>query len=458
MKEEYALGFRSHHQEQEPVAAQLEGAMPSWLRGSLLRNGPALWHAGVSPLRHWFDGLAMLHAFTIESGQVTYRNRFLQSPDLKAARARGQLCHPQFATDPCRSLFRKVASMFVSELGANPNVNVARIGQRFVALTETPMAIEFDPHTLATVGLFDYGRDEFSGQITSAHPIHSGDNLYNFTVRLGARSRYRGYSVSDGPRREFAHHTTEHPAYLHSCGLTPREMILWEGPLVVKPLELLFRRRPYIENYRWRPELGSRLILLDRQGGSRSLELPPLFVFHHVNSFYDGETLCVDVLAYPDATVIEHLYLDRLTALEGPAVPAPLLTRVRLEKQGPSLEPLSSTPLELPRICEPQGQSYRYVYGISRRQSRFYDALARVDCRSGEALMWWQEGCYPGEPVPVASPDSEELVLLSAVLDSRRGQSFLLVLQAETMEELARAYVPAAVPFGFHGGFWDFPS
>ena len=34
----------------------------------------------------------------------------------------------------------------------NPNVNLARIGERYIAMTETPMPIEFDPETLDTVG------------------------------------------------------------------------------------------------------------------------------------------------------------------------------------------------------------------------------------------------------------------------------------------------------------------
>lgn len=37
-------------------------------------------------------------------------------------------------------------------------------------MTETPMAIEFDPHTLKTLGVFDYGGDAMSGAITTAHP------------------------------------------------------------------------------------------------------------------------------------------------------------------------------------------------------------------------------------------------------------------------------------------------
>jgi carotenoid cleavage dioxygenase-like enzyme len=39
------------------------------------------------------------------------------------------------------------------------------------------------------------------------------------------------------------------------------------------------------------------------------------------------------------------------------------------------------------------------------------------------------------------------------VLDGARGSSFLLVLDAHNLEELARAEVPHHIPFGFHGQF-----
>ena len=59
-------------------------------------------------------------------------------------------------------------------------------------------------------------------------------------------------------------------------------------------------------------------------------------------------------------------------------------------------------------------------------------------------------------PVFVAAPDArdeDEGVLLSVVLDARRETSFLLVLDAGSLEELARVEVPHPIPFGFHGLF-----
>jgi beta,beta-carotene 9',10'-dioxygenase len=56
--------------------------------------------------------------------------------------------------------------------------------------------------------------------------------------------------------------------------------------------------------------------------------------------------------------------------------------------------------------------------------------------------------------VPAPQADHEDDgVLLSVVLDGRTGNSFLLVLDAASLQELARAEVPHQIPFGFHGQF-----
>jgi len=84
------------------------------------------------------------------------------------------------------------------------------------------------------------------------------------------------------------------------------------------------------------------------------------------------------------------------------------------------------------------------------------EKIARIDTETGESTAWSQPGCYPGEPVFVAEPGAEaedDGVLLSVVLDAQAESSFLLVLDAATLEPLARAVVPHVIPLGFHGQF-----
>jgi carotenoid cleavage dioxygenase-like enzyme len=46
-------------------------------------------------------------------------------------------------------------------------------------------------------------------------------------------------------------------------------------------------------------------------------------------------------------------------------------------------------------------------------------------------------------------------VLLSIVLDAKKKNSFLLLLDAGSMTEIARAAVPEAIVYGFHAEFFS---
>jgi beta,beta-carotene 9',10'-dioxygenase len=113
---------------------ELEGELPAWLAGSLLRTGPARWDLGEQTVNHWFDGLAMLHRFTIAGGSVSYANRFLRSKAFEAAQD-GTIGFSEFATDPCRSAFKRVASLFDPAFTDNGNVNVPRRWRRSASPT-----------------------------------------------------------------------------------------------------------------------------------------------------------------------------------------------------------------------------------------------------------------------------------------------------------------------------------
>jgi carotenoid cleavage dioxygenase-like enzyme len=248
---------------------------------------------------------------------------------------------------------------------------------------------------------------------------------------------------------------------MHSFGITDRYAVLTECPLVVNPLDLARGARPFIENYRWEPEGGTPFIVIDRRSGELAarVEAEPFFCFHHVNAYEDSNGLVVDLTAYDDDEIVRALYLGRLRA--GEPIPAPSLRRFRVPLGGGEVSSETLTPgMELPRInyrrCN--GRPYRYVYGNNAPEEarEFITQIQKGDVSSGEVREWSEPGCYPGEPVFVAAPDAraeDDGVVLSLVLDGAAERTFLVVLDARDLSEMARAQAPHAIPFGFHGQF-----
>ena len=180
-----ARGFRTLDAERERDSLAVSGSVPSWLTGSLLRIGPAKFEAGDRSLNHWFDGYSMLHRFAFASGAVSYANRFLETKAYRAASERGEIGYSEFATDPCRSLFKRVQAFFTPKISDNANVNVTRLGDDVVAMTEAPLPIIFDPATLRAAGI----ASKAPGEHTTAHPYSRAPTPAASESSRGSRRR-----------------------------------------------------------------------------------------------------------------------------------------------------------------------------------------------------------------------------------------------------------------------------
>jgi len=134
------------------------GKIPPWLEGEFVRNGPAIVRdQRGNPIKSWFDGLAKLHAFTFRQGKVAYTCKFLRSNAFETYRATGEFDFAGFAQRPKTSQFSVIDFIFglKNKEITNANVNIAKINNTLIALTEMPLPVVFDGN-LNTLGYFDY--------------------------------------------------------------------------------------------------------------------------------------------------------------------------------------------------------------------------------------------------------------------------------------------------------------
>jgi beta,beta-carotene 9',10'-dioxygenase len=470
MSKVFEIGFGNSGHEIAVERLPVRGQIPGWLSGTLIRNGPGTFIVGEQRYRHWFDGLAMLHKFSIVNGQVAYANKFLNTQSYQAAKTNETITYSEFATDPCRSLFARVTSVFSPRITDSAKVSVAKIAERYLALAETPIQVEFDPETLETVGVFNF-EDRLVGQMTTVHPQfdYEHDQVFNVVTRYNRVSHYNIYRMQSGgsPQKIGAVRSGE-PAYMHSFGMTQNYIILTEFPLVVNPLALLLWLKPYIENFKWKPDRGTPFWIVNRWTGEivGRYDCDPFFAFHHINAFERGDELVIDIDAYDDASIIQSYYLNRLQN-DNLELPAGNLRRYRLPLNGKKVtyETISDTCIELANfdtVRYNMKPDYRYVYAVglhSNQRQGFYNQLVKVDISTGMHTEWFEPECYPGEPIFVGRPGrshEDDGAILSIVLDARRGSSFLLILDAHTFSEIGRAEIPHPVLFGYHGAY--FPS
>jgi beta,beta-carotene 9',10'-dioxygenase len=267
----YQLGFCTLARETSLDDLPVRGTVPPWLTGPLVRTAPARFEVGDRRYNHWFDGLAMRHTFAFAAGRVACANRFLCSQSYLEATAPGRISRGAFATDPCRTLFQRVAAWFSPKFTDYGNVSVNRLAGAVVASTETRMPIRFDPDTLNTLG--GYGDEErIKGPATSAYPHldHVRGRHDTYVLAFGRRSRYRLFGIGQGTGREAVVATlpVERPAFIHAFGMNERYRVLAEFPVVVNPLRLTFSGKPFIRNDTGGRAAGSGSTSSTRQAGT----------------------------------------------------------------------------------------------------------------------------------------------------------------------------------------------
>jgi carotenoid cleavage dioxygenase-like enzyme len=209
----------------------------------------------------------------------------------------------------------------------NANVHVARLCGEYVALTEAPRRVAFDPVTLETRGEFTFDDDltEYLAAAHVRHDPHRGETV-GYATQFGLDTKIHVYRLPDGERRRrlIASLDAGGPGYIHDVSVTADHVVLVEPPL-----DIALRRAlaPGTEGvfdlFEWNPDRGTRVVVLDRESGAVRLDatIEPVFVFHHINAYDDGGTGVLDVVDSADADIVGSMTLDQLDRAGFPNVP-----------------------------------------------------------------------------------------------------------------------------------------
>ena len=472
-----ALGWEDLPYELDMPDVPVTGRLPEWLSGSLLRTGPGKWDLGDEQLNHWWEGLTLLQRFTFQQGRVAYRCRFLDSPAYRSQRETGRVTWLSFATDPSAELLRGEKTEFVPHPG-NGNINITRIGDAVVTLGEVEMAMTFDPETLRATGWLDQNPDKSADQhqgerahrMITSHPQRDFDRKiqYNVHTLLSADPRYEivATDYASGATSVVSSVPVQagNPGYRHHFSLTENYVVAMEYPLGVDMQAAAAGDKAFAACFRWDGAAATKIFIISRADGTlvKTLETDGFFANHHANAYETGDVIVMDVAAYDAAEHITDFYLDRRR--RGAPLSVAQLRRYTLPLgtgTDVTCEVLSSQQVELPTYDYGRlnGRPYRFVYAAGMRQDLpevAYNQIVKADVRSHVSLTWFEDGCFPGEPIFVPAPDGtdeDDGVLLTLVLDTATHTSFLLVLHAKDLGEIARAQLDTFIPYGLHGQY-----
>uniref|UniRef100_A0A8D3C034 Uncharacterized protein n=1 Tax=Scophthalmus maximus TaxID=52904 RepID=A0A8D3C034_SCOMX len=496
-----ALDFSKNAEEKpEPLKAEVKGNIPSWLQGTLLRNGPGIFSVGETSYEHWFDGMAIMHSFAFKDGEVTHRSRFVRGDTYKANMSANRIVVSEMGTmaypDPSKNFIFKAITFLnhtVPDFTDNGASNFMKYGNDYYATSETNYILKIDPVTLETQEKVDYMK-YLPVNLATSHPHYDKEgNAYNIGTSIAekGKTKYTLFKVpaasqKDKDKNAPALKNVEvvctvpcrsllTPSYYHSFGMTENYFIFIEQPL---KLDILRMATAYMRGVSWAsclkfcPEENTLIHLIDRKTGKvveTKYYTGVMIVYHHVNAFEDDGHVVVDVIAYNDNSLYDMFYLSKLkesAAFNDGGYSKPSYRRFALpihsnkdmvnlkyttasavkEKEGKLMcqAEVLCEGLELPRInYDFNGKRQRFVYGNCVEQSALAKQISKFDTESRETVYWNEDNCWPSEPVFIPRPNAEsedDGVVLTSVINFNPGQSdFLLVVDGRTFKEVARA-------------------
>jgi all-trans-8'-apo-beta-carotenal 15,15'-oxygenase len=422
----------------EPL--RVEGQIPTTLRGTLYRQGPALFELFGRRYGHIFEGDGAVTAVRVEGNEAFGAVRVVESEGLRQERLARRMLYGFSA--PWYSRLRYGVRKNVA------NTSIFHWQGRLFGLVEAALPTEIAPSSLSTLGETDLGgviRGPFS-----AHPhfVPSRRALYNFGLRSGRTNWLDLYELPQrGQARCLGSLPLDGAPMLHDFIATDHYLIFFLCPVRLNIATALLPLGGFESLYRWKPELGTEVLVVPIDAPERAVRFrePAFWVWHFANAFEQNGKLMVDFVRYDDFSSFFTL-APNMSGL----VNTGRLTRAELEldRRRMRCEQLWNEPCEFPRVrAGDESRSYDTLW-VQVEGERH--GVGRLSPGSGAADVWELPSHQrASEPVPA------DRYLLSLVYDAELHQSYVAVLDPERLTEgpVARIWFDHHIPITFHGNW-----
>jgi carotenoid cleavage dioxygenase len=193
---------------------------------------------------------------------------------------------------------------------------------------------------------------------------------------------------------------------------------------------------------------------------------PPVYVYHPLNAYSEGERVVVDVMVYPRVPLFPNADGSRAPRdlADAPAHLERWTFDLAANTDTFKREELDDLAAEFPRVDDRwTGLKHRHGYAGAITGEKLagspFDTIVHYDLAHNQREAWKPgNGDFVMEPVVAPrSPSAAEAegYILTLVYRSDENRSDLVVLDAQDIARgpIATAKLPVRVPFGFHGNW-----
>jgi len=479
-----------------PIALDVEGEIPSYLRGQWIHNGCGSYGMGKHNFSHAFDCYAKLHSWNFEENKVTFSTKFLHSyfynkslelDDVFPAIYFG-VETPRFGMKDRMSAIMNSKPSDSVESFDNLNVNLWDFGLSTPDGSEPMLIALTDGLAFRGVGIpslsthmfaFENLSVETNGTTSSAHPkyIPGTKTSVNFFIEpnnmISSKGKIYLYKHEYGSTSVDTFFEAEIPNinYMHSLSLTNNYAIVFLNNCHFSEKCVMSSMEKTWEGvnscFSWDSSLNSTTILvigLEDGEIKMTANAPPLFTLHHANAFEDEDgSVVLDLCAFEDSSILHETVFqtsilqdqDARNAYKENFIP-PRYHRLVIRGDGkdaeesiiPSFLGKQEYPFDFPTLNPNYaGQKHCMVWGMDAPfagGSDNYSATAwvKLNVCTGDVQVFSLDNHFAtGDASFVPDPESDEEdagVLLTAWVDGTGdGSTYMRIICAKTMEEVA---------------------
>jgi carotenoid cleavage dioxygenase-like enzyme len=441
---------------------EVEGRVPAEINGAFFRAVPDPAHPPRFEDDIALSGDGMVSRFLFDNGNVDHDIRYVRTARFEAERRARRALFGKY-----RNPFTDLAEVRDVDRAVANTTPVWHAG-RLLMTKEDALAYEVNPHTLATVGRYDFG-GKLRSQTMTAHVRvdPATGELFFFGYEAGGTcSDQVAYCIADKDGNLVSEQWFAQPylSTIHDFGLTEKYVVFPLFPTLTN----LERLKAGGDKWQHEPELDSWMGVMPRYGNVSEMRWfkgpKGVSAFHFVNAFNEGDTVHIDLcLTNTNAFPFMHRPDDPFD----PRAMTGGLTRWSVDLSDPQAQLQSriiGPPGDLPRLrdCD-QGRAYSRFW-LPTYDPRVgppvaggpvgscFNSLLYVDVTTGAVVdaLALGPGMAFNEPVHVPSQTPGHagwlLFVVDHEIDFAHHESRLLVLQADAISAPPVATVKLPVP------------
>eukprot|EP00931_Biecheleriopsis_adriatica_P029357 TRINITY_DN17442_c0_g1_i1.p1 TRINITY_DN17442_c0_g1~~TRINITY_DN17442_c0_g1_i1.p1 ORF type:complete len:531 (+),score=116.10 TRINITY_DN17442_c0_g1_i1:75-1667(+) len=490
----YSLLFESSADEFNNLCVKIPDAkkpFPTWATGDFIIPSLGKLENGDRKFVGLLDAFGKLQRFSISTTSVCATYRMMGTGFYNESMAEHSIGHGLlfYETSPPREscpLTDPMCNMPPHAPNDNNFVNTMKVGSKMLSITDAALMLEVNPKTLAVEGQHKFD-DHLQGMITftgSAHPLRHPktgnwiDFVGNANPVLGS-AKVELFQLSDADpsnRKEISAVQYANGPYMHSFGVTSQHIVLPRMPMkfdfmdvLSHPLSTAFKA---LDAQKESNVNGFVVVPID--GGKEAFrELPSddlLYFVHTVNSYENDTDIVIDLTTdsrnpFISEALVIAANLNK-TARDSNSFGVVKRFVIPLDVQKPISSSVISDQAGHTDFAKAnplmQSKKHCFYWGVKWfHDSTSYASMAVIKrdvCSDAPELVWHVENWYPSEPTMIPSTEpgaqEDEGLLIFTALDGPGNQTFLVTVDAHSMEEVSKVGPFPRIGFTTHGQFY----